>query len=329
MNRLALSFFGFVLLAGTCFAQRTIDEIVVRVNNDVILRSELEQQRALAREELAQQFEGAELEAAVTQAEPTALRDLIDRSLLLQKGEELGIRTDLEVIRTMEQMRQEFDFDALEDLEAAIAGQGTDVEFFKDTIRTQYVTQQVIQREVYPKILLTTEIQRTYYDEHLEEFDRPEGNRIQEIVFNIAGLTPEQIEEVRSQAEAARTRIEDEAEDFGVVAAEVSVAPSRPNGGDLGYFATGALREDYEEIISQLGRGDVSEVRELSDELVILKLQDRHSGGILSFELARQEIEGLIFSQQLDGQVRDYLTELRTTGFVSVGEGYTDSGAAP
>ena len=329
MNRLALSVFGIFLLSGTCFAQRTIDEIVVRVNNDVILWSELEQQRTLMREELAEQLEGAELEEAVAEGDPTALRDLIDRSLLLQKGDQLGIRTDLEVIRTMEQMRQEFGFDALEDLEAAIAAQGTDIEFFKDTIRTQYVTQQVIQMEVYPKIVLTTEVMRAYYDENLEEFDRPEGSRIQEIVVNIAGLTPEQIEEARSRAEAARTRIEDEGEDFGVVAGEVSEAPSRSTGGDLGYFATGSLREDYEDIISQLGRGDVSEVTELTDELIILRLQDSHVGGILAFELARQEIEGLIFSQQLEGKIREYLTELRTTGFVSVGDGYTDAGAAP
>ena len=329
MSRIALSVFGIIMLAGTCFAQRTIDEIVVRVNTDVILRSELEEQRTLLREELAEQLQGAELENAIVEAEPTALRDLIDRSLLLQKGEELGIRTDLEVIRTMEQMRQEFDFDALEDLEAAIAAQGTDIEFFKDTIRTQYVTQQVLQREVYPKIVLTTEVLRTYYDENTEDFDRPEGSRIQEVVITTAGLTLEQTEDARNRAEEARVRIEDEGEEFGVVAAEVSEAPSRTNRGDLGYFATGALREDYEEIISQLGRGDVSEVAELEGELVILSLLDRHVGGILAFELARQEIEGLIFSEQLQGKIREYLTELRTTGFVSVLDGYTDAGSVP
>ncbi len=329
MSRVSMSVIGIVLMAGTCLAQRTIDEIVVRVNSDVILRSELEQQRELKREELSDQLDGAELEAAVVEADPTALRDLIDRSLLLQKGEELGIRTDLEVIRTMEQMRQEFGFDALEDLEEAIAAQGTDIEFFKDTIRTQYVTQQVIQMEVYPKIVLTTEVLRVYYDEHQADFDRPEGNRIQEIVFVTAGMTPEQIEDARNRAEAARVRIEDEGEDFGAVAAEVSEATSRSSRGDLGYFQTGTLREEYEEVASQLGRGDVSEVQELDGELVILKLQDRHSGGILSFELARQEIEGLIFGQQVEGEVREYLTELRDTGFVSVGDGYTDAGAAP
>ena len=329
MNRLALFVLGIILLPGTYLGQRTLDEIVVRVNNDVILRSEVEQQRTLRREELAAQFEGAELEAALVQAEPTALRDLIDRSLLLQKGQELGVRTDLEVIRTMEQMRQEFGFDALEDLEAAIVEQGTDIEFFKDTIRTQYVTQQVIQQEVYPKIVLTTEVLRTYYDEHQEEFDRPEGSQIQEIVFVIADMTPEEIGDARNRAEAARIRIEEGAEDFGVVAAEVSEAPSRSNRGDLGYFATGSLREDYEEVVSQLERGDVSDVQELGGELVILQLLDRHVGGILSFELARQELESLLFSQQLDGKVREYLTELRATGFVSLGDGYTDAGAAP
>ena len=329
MNRLTLTIIGMFLLAGAGHAQRTIDRVIVQVNNEVILLSDLQRQSLLMREELGQQLEGDQLDEAVAQAEQDSLRDLIDRSLLMQKGEDFGIRTDLEVIRTMEQMRQEFDFETLEDLEAAIAGQGTDVEVFKDTIRTQYVTQQVIQQEVYSRIVITTEEMRTYYDEHLNDFDRPEGNRVQEIVFETTGLAPEQVEEVRTGAEEALRRIESEGEDFGVVAAEVSEAPTGASGGDLGYLPSGSLREDYEEIIGELGRGDVSGVRELAGELVILKLQDQHDGGILPFDLARQEVEGLLFNERLEPGVRDYLIGLRTAGFVSVRDGYVDTGSLP
>jgi peptidyl-prolyl cis-trans isomerase SurA len=326
MNRIALSVIAIPLLVTVGSAQRTIDRVVAQVNNEVVLLSELKQQELLLRQELSAELQGRELDDAVVEASQHSLRDLIDRSLLRQKGDEFGIRTDLEVIRTMEQMRQEYNFETLEDLEAAISAQGTPVEFFKDTIRTQYLTQQVLQREVYPKVLITTEEIRGFYEANLDEFDRPAGIQLQEIVFSIADMTAEELEDVRAQAELARSRV-DSGEEFAVVAAEVSEAPSGPSGGSLGFFATGNLRSDYEEIAANLDRGDISEVVELPGELVILRLQNRHEGGIMSFDLARSEIESFIFSERVEPEVRKYLTTLREEGFVSVRDGYTDTGA--
>ena len=326
MNRLAWIITGIAFLATTGFTQRTLDRVVAQVNNEVILQSELEQQQQLLREQLSQELQGAELDEAVAAAGRDALRDLIDRSLLRQKADEFGIRTDVEVLRTMEQMRQDYNFDTIEDLESAIAAQGTPVEFFKDNIRSQYVTQQVIQREVYSKIIITTEEIRSYYDEHMADFDRPAGIRIQEIVFSIDGLTPEAIEEVRVKAQEARDRIQS-GEEFAAVASEVSESPSRANGGDLGFFAAGTLRADYEKVASVLRRGALSEVLELPGEFVILRLQDRHDGGIMSFELARTEIETILFSERLDPEIRKYLTSLREQGFVAVRDGFADTGA--
>ena len=325
MNRLGLCAVGIIVFSGAGLAQRTLDRVVAQVNNEVILQSELAVQERTLRDELAAALQGVELEGALAERTPDALRDLIDRSLLRQKGEEYGIRTELEVIRTMEQMRQEYEFDTLEDLEAAIAAQGTSVEFVKDSIRMQYISQQVLQRDVYSKVVLTTEEIRKYYDANLNEFDQPAGVQIQEIVISIPGESPEEVEDARSRAEAALARLQN-GEEFAALAREVSEAPSRTDGGDLGFFATGDLRADYEEIAAGLDRGDFSEIVELPGELVILNLQNRHGGGIMSFELARSGIENFLFSQQLEPKIREYLTDLRANGFVSVRDGYVDTG---
>ena len=328
MSRLALSIVGIVMWVTGAAAQTTIDRVIVQVNDEVILKSEYDQQRLGLRAELSAQFEGAQLERTLAEAELDLLRNLIDQSLLRQVGEQAGLRTDLEVIRTMEQMRQEYNFETLEELEAAIVQQGELIEEFKDRIRTQYLTQQVLQQQVYPKIVITTEDIREYYDSNITEFDRPEGVRLQEIVFSVEGMTSEGVAVVRERAEKALARVID-GEDFGSVAAEVSESTTASSSGDLGFFEKGSLREDYEAIASPLEPDEVSEIIEIPGELVILKLLDHHTGGLLSFELARGEIQNVIFGQNVEPAVRDYLTTLRVEGFVTVRDGYHDSGAVP
>ena len=115
-------------------------------------------------EELSLNIQGFELEQAIEDSKVNLLRTMIDNHLLLQKAKEMDINADLEVIKTMERLRQEYRFDSLEGLESAIAQQGQNIETFKENIAMQYLTQQVLQREVYPKIIITTEDLRNYYE---------------------------------------------------------------------------------------------------------------------------------------------------------------------
>ena len=126
-RRLVLPTLGLLMFSGSVFGQGeriTVDEIIARVNSGIILRSEYEDTLKVVEAELVQQYQGAQLAEAMADAEVNALRDLIDKKLLAQKAEEFGINADLEVITTMERMRQEYNFGSLEELESAIAQQG-------------------------------------------------------------------------------------------------------------------------------------------------------------------------------------------------------------
>src|SRR5204863_6578347 len=80
------------------FAQKMLDEIVARVGSDIILKSELDNEKQAKREDLIQQgMNGAQLEQAFQERSKHVLRDLIDSSLLVQEAKELGISGDLEV----------------------------------------------------------------------------------------------------------------------------------------------------------------------------------------------------------------------------------------
>jgi hypothetical protein len=60
---------------------------------------------------------------------------------------------------------------------------------------------------------------------------------------------------------------------------------------------------------------------------VIIRLLNRHQGGILSFELARRELESAVLAEKEIPRIREFLLRLRREGFVEVRDGYVDTGA--
>jgi parvulin-like peptidyl-prolyl isomerase len=333
MNRLGTVLVAILLLWLPASAQQIIDETIAVVNSDVILRSELQTEISVMETALIDFLQGAELLEAIESGRKNILRDLIDRNLLQQKAVEYGVDASLEVVRTLDQLRQDYDFETMEELEAAIVLQGDSVEDYRAMIETSYMTEMVINQEVYANITITNEEAREYYEANIDEFDRPGGVRLQEIVI-LRGDAPEdgllgpELEEARVEAAEALARVRD-GEDFASVAAEVSDSQTAQMGGDLGFFEAGELSGLYEDAAAELRRNQSSEIIELPDAFIILRLMDRHDGGILVFELAFQEIENYLIGLQAEDAVREYLSELRSEGFIKIKEGYVDSGTVP
>jgi peptidyl-prolyl cis-trans isomerase SurA len=240
----------------------------------------------------------------------------------------MGLNADLEVIKNMEQLRQEHKFATMEALEQAIVEQGLSLEEFKQSIRTEYLKGQVVGREVYPKIIIPTEDVRNYYNTNQKAFDKPAGVQVREILISTEGKTTAETEELKKKADDALVAVR-RGDDFGEVAQLYSDAPTAANGGDLGFFEKGQLSEQLEESLSKLEKGQVSDVLTMPYGFLILRVEDKHEGGILSFELARPQIENALWQQRVEPRIREYLTKLRVDGFVQVNEGYVDTGAAP
>jgi len=329
MKRLFRCLILILLASSPAFSQLVVDEIAAKVNSEIILKSDIERQRIPLNRELEEAgLRGAELSAAIALESKNLLRNLIDESLLIQKAREYGIDSDadLEVLRTMDRIRQDNDFETLDDLDAAILAQGDTPEGVREGIRNQYLSQQVLNREVRSRIIVTTEELRAYYEEHQQEFDRPRGVNLAEIVKVVGGKTPEEAAAVRAEMEAILERIRD-GEDFFEIASEESESTSAPDGGVLGYFGDGMLGPEFERAANGLPKNEVSEIFEVGDVLAIIKLLERHEGGILSFDLARTELESILVREKEAPRIREYLTRLRADGFVEVREGYIDTGA--
>src|SRR6185437_10212216 len=166
-------------------ADNIVDEIVARVNDDIITRSDIEKAKQSSLDELKQR-DPSNWQAQWEKGQKNLLRDLIDQQLLLQKGKDLGITGETDVIKRLNQMRQQMGLASIDDLEKEAQKQGVSFEDFKEQIRIGAVTQQVIGQEVGSKLgsQITTEDIKAWYDKHQKELEGPEEVALSEIMVS-------------------------------------------------------------------------------------------------------------------------------------------------
>jgi peptidyl-prolyl cis-trans isomerase SurA len=307
-------------------AGKVIEQIAARVNEDIITLGDIERSRRQLRQELAQQFAGAQLETEYSRREKEILRDLIDQQLLLQKAKEMNLTAETELIRRLDRIRQDMKLKSLEELEKAAEGQGVSFEDFKQTIRTQILTQQVISREVGSRITISHDEMAAFYEANRERLRRPEQVRLSEIFLTTEGKKPEEIPAIEKEAAEILERLRG-GEDFAVLARRFSQGATASNGGSLGYFQRGQLTKDLEETVWKMKRNQVSDVIHTQQGLLILKLEEHFDAGIPPLDKVEGEVSEAIYMQRIQPALRTYLNQLRDDAFIEIRPGFVDTGA--
>lgn len=313
-------------------ADVVVEDIVARINNQIITSSELQRSQDQLKQE-AQQQDSASPEKTVADHQKDVLRDLIDQQLLLEKGKDLGITGDTEVIKKLDEMRKEMKLDSMEDLEKAAQAQGVSFEDFKQNIRNQIITQQVIGKEVGSRLNITKEDEQKFYDEHKSELARPEQIRLSEILVSPDKITgkdndDDKIAAAKAKAEDLLAQIKKGAA-FEDIAKKNSDGPTAAQGGDLSYFKRGTLAKELEDLTFSMDAGKVSDVVRTKQGFVILKVTDHQHAGIPAIHDVEGQVEEAVYLHKLQPALRDYLTKLREEAYIDIKPGYEDTGASP
>jgi len=312
-------------------ADTVVQEIIARVNNQIITRNEYVRSQEDLRKE-AQQQDPVNAEKLIAEKEKDVLRDLIDQQLLLEKGKDLGITGDTELIKKLDQMRKEMNLDTMEDLEKAAQSQGISFEDFKQNMRNQIITQQVIGREVGQRLVIDKSEEKKYYDEHQKDLDQPEQIKLSEILISTEKKLKDVTEEQQLQAAKAKAddlldQIQKGAKFEDVAKKNSDVAASQ--GGDLGYFKRGTLAKELEDTTFAMKVGEVSKVIQTRQGYVILKVVEHHAAGVPALSEIEAHIQDAVYMQKLAPALRDYLTKLREEAFIDIKPGYVDTSASP
>ncbi|MYC81963.1 MAG: hypothetical protein F4X19_07725 [Acidobacteria bacterium] len=322
---------GVLLLSGSspALAETTIfEEIICRVNNDIITKSEYEEAAHLLKLRVQGQkkLSGEQLAQAVSEGEKDLLKTMIEERLLVQKAVELGMTADTDVIKYLDRLRSENNLPSIEALEQTMRQQGINPVEFRKRIKEQSLKEQVLGREVYYRIQVSTAEIKTFYEANRDKFDRPEQVRLQEILIASNGKGPSGAGGLRKRAEEVLEKARG-GEVFGDLVAQYSEGPTAKQGGDLGFFQRGMLLKEVEEIVFSLRRGQITDILEGQGGFRIFKVIEKNTAGIQPLDSVKDQIRNKLVEDKAVPAVRKYMETLRRQSYIRLKDGYVDSGA--
>lgn len=364
MKKLCLLIVTLSCLSALAAAQggQVVEEIVTRVNGQIITRAEFDRSKDTLKDECKTQ-DAANPDKCFTEKEKDILRDLIDQQLLIEKGKDLSINGDTDLIKRLDQMRKEMKLDSMEDLEKAAASQGISYEDFKQNMRNQIITQKVIGEEVGGHLSITKDEIQQFYDQHKAEMQMPEEIRLSEIMVSPkptladkGAATPPTTDPGAAPADAAAQKAADDAArqaadtaalaaaeakandllaqiqkgaSFEDIAKKYSDGASAAEGGVLGVFKRGQLAKELEDTTFAMKAGAVSGVIRTKQGYVILKVLEHQDAGIPPLKTAEPHIQDALYYEKLQPALRAYLTKLREEAYIKYSPGFVDTGASP
>ena len=306
---------------------KVVEEIVARVNNEIITTSELEKARSAAVEEAQQECSGRctpeQLQVALEDRQKFALRDLIDQSLLAQRGKDMGVNVEGDVVKQLDQVRIQNKLESMEKLESAVTKEGLNWDDFKNNIRNKLLTQEVIRREVGSHITIGRDDAMKYYEAHKKDFVKPEQVALRAIEISTTGKTDSELPDLKKKADDMLRRIKD-GEDFATLAKRFSDGSTAQQGGYLGVYKRGELSKQLEDQVFAMKKNQLTDVIETKQGYLILQVLERYEEGEQPFEKVENEIMDHLYSERMEPALREYLKTLREQSYVVVKPGFQD-----
>ncbi|HEY2845674.1 MAG TPA: peptidylprolyl isomerase, partial [Bryobacteraceae bacterium] len=334
MRKLAVIVAG---LAACTFASLadvvTIEQIICKVNGEIITNIDLDHDRADLEKQLRSQpgMTGPRLEEALKTETPNLLRNKIDNMLLVQKGKELELKVDPEVNKYIADLQRQTNTADPQKFEALVRQEtGKSYEDFKQDIKNNLLLQGVMREEVMRKIQFKTEEVRAYYDAHKDEFQREERVFLREIAISTQGKQDNPV--ALAAAEKKAKDLVDRArkgERFAELAQTNSDSATAKDGGALDPYKKGELAPAIEAAVWEKERGYITDPLKIPTGLLILRVEEHHKAGLAEFEEVEVDVQNRILDSRRQAALRAYLTKLRDVSFLEIKPGYEDTAAAP
>ena len=265
---------------------------VITVGKRVITLEEYD--KTLARH-VAGELEGADDEE-LSAIKKSVVAQLIDEALILDAAIRLGLTVSdeelAEEISGIKEASGDGDFDSM------VTEHYSTMEEWKDEIRRKVMIRKCIETVIGPKIAVTEDIARQYYDSHLKDYTIPRQVRARMIL-------------VATEEEARNIRKGLTVKDFAEVAKEVSISPESSSGGDLGYFGRGEMPKEFEDVVFNLQVGRISRVIKTGYGYHIFLVEARRRGGRLKFAEVKERIAAQLRMERGEVEFNDWILALR------------------
>ncbi len=245
-----------------------------------------------------------EVDKNMQQLQQEFLQKLIDKKLLLQEVQNKKITVDRNELE--QYLNKISDPSADKKSNNQQNKNGNDNKNWQKEIKQELLINKLIKQEIEQNILVTEEEAASYYDMYPEQFKQPEQVRVRQILM-----------ETEWEAEALRKKLIRGA-DFKKLAEANSLSPDGAKGGDLGYFGSGYMPPEFDEVAFSLKKGKISKVFKSSYGYHIFKLIDKKKAGKLSFDQVKDKIKQKIMAGKKDKAITNWMAQLRSRANIKI-----------
>ena len=292
-----------------------VDGIAAVVNGDVITYSQVRQLSAPREKLLRSQLTGKELEKKLIELRELALKDLIDRRLVIQafKKESYQIPDHIVDDRVHQIIRESFGGDRntfIKTLEAENYTLGE----FKEKELERIMVQAMRSHNVKTNTIISPTKIEDYYRKHHEEFTSKEQIKLRMIMIpgqKDTASAPAQ----KALAEEVLGKLAGGAE-FDRTAQVYSEDSTRDNGGDWGWIERNTLAAPLEKFAFNMPVGRISNIIDYAGNYYIIKVEDKRGGTTRSLAEARDDIEKRLLQEEAQGIQERWIAGLRAKAYI-------------
>jgi len=314
---------AMVAVALTSSSAQILEQVLVKVNGEIITKTDLEARQIAALRQRNPNFRpdnDAALQKALSEVTPGVIVDAIDEMLMVQRGKELGYTLNNERFTSIvENIKKENKIESDEALQAALKQEGMTMADLRRQLERTMLVQQVQQTEVLQKLQVTDTEMKVYYDANKDEFATVPQVTLREITINVPvtaqGVNVAQDDAAKAKAEEVRAKIV-AGEPFPRLAADYSDSGSKANGGLVGPLSKSDLSDELQNAIAGLKTGDVTPVLRTARGYQIIKIENLQDTTTKSFEDARAEIADKIASGKRQGEFVKFIAKLRAEAII-------------
>jgi peptidyl-prolyl cis-trans isomerase SurA len=306
-----------------------IEQVLVKVNGDIISKTDLEQRQVAA---LRQKMNGnidpevlkndAQMKVLLADVTPRVLVNAVDELLLIQYGkDQLGLKMSDEQFRQIvNNIRKEQNLLDDAKFQQALAQENMTMEDLRKQLERQMLIDQVQRQEVGSKLNITEEEARQYYDKHPDEFTDPAAITLREILIPVASqkdgaLNASVDQDARKKIDDIRARVL-KGEDFAKTAREESASPSKSNGGLIGPFAPSDMSPQLKALIDKMKQGDITPPVRTPAGYQIFKLETAKAATLQPFDSVRDLISDKVAGARTQTEMRKFLSRLRAQAII-------------
>lgn len=300
-------------------SERMVDGVAAVVNTNIITYGQIREMLMFRQRALGDTIESEAARAKLKESQDAALKDLVDRQLIIDEFKTQGFQIPEYVIddRINTVIRQEFGGDRTAFVRT-LRAQGFSLSRFREIEKEKIIIQAMRQRAVRSDFVISPDKVEAYYRQNVSKYSSPEEVRLSMIVLRPSDdASDNPVETKQAMAREIKAKLAEGA-DFAGMAQMYSDDSTGELGGDWGWIDRKTLNEKLNDVAFSLKPGELSDIVQIGDSFYIMRVEARKAATTKPLSELREEIGKKLFEEERIRLQEHWLEGLRKKAFVKI-----------